>query len=65
MAAFPSNESCYRVCAGCGLVCGDDVLGFEKFTLGTVRDPSEAWKYASFGLNPAQPANTLFGNCWT
>ena len=41
---LPSNESCYRVGAGCGLVCGDDVLGLEKFTLGTARDPSEAWK---------------------
>ena len=41
---LPSNESCYRVGAGWGLVCGDDVLGLEKFTLGTARDPSEAWK---------------------
>lgn len=53
----------YRVGAGCVLGCAG-VLGREKSTLGTWRDPSEATKYAWFGLKPARAAKMLFGNCW-
>jgi len=37
-------RSPYRAGAGCGLAGGATVLGFEKFTLGTARAPSEAAK---------------------
>ena len=34
----------YRAGAGCGFAGGAAVLGFEKFTLGTSRAPSDAAK---------------------
>ena len=61
MQAALKHQS-YRAGAGCGFACGA-VAGFEKSTFGTCLDPSDAAKYASLGLNPAQPAKTLLGNC--
>jgi hypothetical protein len=59
----PDDPSVLAQCAGtgCALFCG---AGVEKFTFGAIRDASDAWKYASLGLNPAHPAKMLWGNCW-
>src|SRR6266516_2376476 len=50
----------YRAGAGAGVVLGAGLV--LKSTFGTWRDASDAWKYASFALNPAKPAIRLLGN---
>jgi hypothetical protein len=37
----------------------------QNFTLGAVREPSLAWKYAVFSLKPRMFAQMLLGNCRT
>jgi len=47
--------------AGAGAGAAD---GLPKFTVGTAREPSDAWKYAGFRWKPPMLAQMLLGKSW-